>query len=278
MDKNILAKNLIILKQLENIAAEFRRLGIPAVLLKGAALIISFPGYAKTRNMEDIDVLLAPEDTGPARKALHGLGYRSLSEDPFSMANPSLPAPVDLSDNLWYLDKEENAAVFADGLKHPLEGFSGCMHRLKPEDFYIHVLAHAALHHAEDNLIWKNDLSLMWDNWGKTINRAEVENKLKAYGFFKAANTYLSEEKEGNSLYLRLLRSKNNPFKGHVTRFIFLPLGKKLNFIRSAIFPSEEFLVNRYRIKTRFEILFYAFLRPFLLLKNLAVFAKRLLF
>jgi len=278
MDKNVLARNILILSQLDDIASAFAATGVRCALLKGAALILSFPSYAKTRNMEDIDLLIPPGQLAAAKEALSRLGYRQVPEDHAAMSNPALTAPVDILDGFWYLSKKENEAVFNGAFAHPLQGFAGCLFHLKPEDFYIHVLAHGALHHAEVDKRWKDDLSLIWDNWGKTMNWAEVEGKLKSYGFQKAVNTYLSPELAEDSFYLRMLRSQENPFKGHITRAMFLPFMKKLAYLRSALFPSGNFLSNRYDLKTRREIMLYAFLRPFLFLKSLALFAKRMLF
>jgi len=278
MNNAILAKNLLIQKQIEGISAEFYKNGIKTALLKGAALVLAFPGYAKQRNMQDIDMLVLPKDFSRARGALSSLGYLSLEEDPYAMQNSSLTAAVDLTDNIWYLDKKENEAVFNNSLKFSLRGFNGCMSYLKPEDFYIHVLAHAALHHVYEEKKWKDDVSLIMDNWGKIINWSEVENKLKSYGFSKALNAYLSPELSGDSLYLRMLRSTDNPYKGYVARVMFLPLRKKAAYVWSALFPSKEFLFNRYCLKSRYETLVYFFLRPLLLIKNMALFAKHLMF
>ena len=278
MNNSILAKNLIIQKQIEDIARQFKKNGIKGVLLKGAALVLAFPSYAKTRNMEDIDMLVLPEDLSNARDILSGLGYIPFPEDPCAMKNPQLSTAIDLTDKIWYLDNKEAEIVFNCSLNFPDDEFRGCMYYLKPEDFYIHVLTHGAFQHAEINDIWRKDLALMLDSWGKAINWGEVEEKLKQYGFQKASRTYLFPETSGNSFYLRLLYSKENPLKGHVARFIFLPLRKKVNYLYSAFFPSNEFLQKRYSLNNPAQVFFYRIFRPFLLLKNLAVFTKSLLF
>jgi hypothetical protein len=146
---------------------------------------------------------------------------------------------------------------------------------LKPEDFYIHVLAHGALQHAEDSAAWKKDLSLIWSHWGKSIKWAEVEAKLKQYGFQEAVDTYMAPELADESFYLRLLNMKDNPFKGHIARFIFLPSKKKVSYIWSSLFPGTEFLKNRYSLKNGAEVFYYRLLRPFLFFSNLARFAAR---
>lgn len=275
INKSILVRNLLIHRQLEEIGREFSKASINAVLLKGAALILLLPDYSSERLMEDIDMLVRPKDLAAAREALARLGYLPLPEDPCAVSNPSKTAPVDLTDNLWYLDKAENEEVFSEALRHRFKGSAAAFCHLRPEDFYIHVLAHGALQHAEDSGIWKKDLSLIWAHWGKTIKWAEVEAKLKQYGFQEAVDTYMAPETADDSFYLRLLNMKDNPFKGHIARFIFLPAGKKLGYIRSSLFPGAEFLKNRYNLKNEAEIFYYKLLRPFLFISNLARFAAR---
>ncbi len=203
MDRNILARNILILNQLEEIASAFSKNNISAVLLKGAALIVSFPAYSGIRNMEDIDMLVRPNDITAAKDTLSSMGYTPAPEDPCGMINPTKPAPVDLSDNMWYLDRKENETLFNESLQFIFDGFSGRLSRLKAEDFYIHVLAHGAIHHAEADPKWKEDLLLIRENWGKSINWREVENKLKLYGFQKAAAIYLSPASGKGSFYGR---------------------------------------------------------------------------
>lgn len=276
MNNILLAKNLIIQKQIEDIAVQFSKNGVTAVLLKGAALVLAFPGYAKTRNMEDVDMLVLPKDLPKARKILLNLGYIPFPEDPHAMKHPRFSTAIDLTGGIWYLDDKELEDIFSNSVNFTCGEFHGCMSHLKPEDFYIHVLAHGAFQHAELNGALRKDLSLIVENWGKTINWGKVEGKLKQYGFQNAARTYLSPETQGDSFYRRLLYSEENPLKGHVARFIFLPLRKKLSYLFSAIFPSGEFLQNRYTLNNPARVFFYRILRPFLQLKNLALFALRL--
>ena len=275
MDKNILARNLLILNQLENISSELLKRSLHVCVLKGAALMLAFPDYAKERLMEDIDMLVRPSELSEVRKLFLSMNYTPVNGDPCAMKNPSAIAPVDIIDNIWYLDADENKQLFDEAKAFRLaKPFSAFFH-LKLEDFYIHVLAHGALHHAEDNIVWKKDLSLIWEKWGKTIRFAEIEAKLKQYGFQRAVDTYMSPDLAEDSFYRRLLNSENNPYKGHIARFIFLPSKKKVRYLYSSLFPAKDFLKNRYNLKNGTEVFYYRLLRPFLFFSNLAGFALR---
>jgi hypothetical protein len=224
--------------------------------------------------MEDIDLLVRPGTLTAARQALAGMGYEPAPEDPFAMRHSSKGAPVDIADGIWYLDKAGTERIFDDSIE--LKGFYGAFSRLRAEDLYIHVLAHGAVHHAEVSAKWKEDLLLIKENWGGSMDWEEVGKKLKLYGFERAAEVYLSGRAD-TSFYGRLLSSAENPLKGHVSRFACLPAKKKAAYLAAALFPSKEFLEGRYNLKSASEVFFYRMFRPFLLLANLASFARRLL-
>jgi hypothetical protein len=74
------ARNLFILAAIHRVVDALHAEGIPAMLLKGAALIESaYPDPAQ-REMLDIDILVPSDRLGAAGAALNGLGYRP--EDP----------------------------------------------------------------------------------------------------------------------------------------------------------------------------------------------------
>ncbi|MHB9154824.1 MAG: nucleotidyltransferase family protein [Endomicrobiales bacterium] len=280
MDKGILARNIRISRQTEELAAVFLHCGIPAVLLKGAALIQVFPAYCAERMMEDIDILLRPQDLAAARSLLLCRGYRPSPEDPCAFLHPEKAAYVDLADSLWYLSRKENREVFDESRRHALTGLSPLMFHLPPPEFFLHVLAHAAVHHARKEKAWARDLELLQEKWGKDWDNRTWEEKLKRYGLRLAARHYLFPGAEDRSLSGKLYQwflAKDTPQKGHLSRFFFLPSGKKLSYLVSTLFPAEDFLVHRYCIKNRPLVPLYRLLRPFFLLSRLAAWPFHLL-
>lgn len=274
MNKNILARNLILHSQISEIAEEFAKSSIPVVLLKGIALVEIFAEYAGVRVMDDIDILLRPKDIAIAREKLFSMGYISVEEDPWAMRHPAKPASIDLSDSLWYMSRKENEMLLNECLSYPLQGIAPNAYHLPPDEFYLHVLAHAAIHHGQYEKSWNEDLKLIEEKWGKEINSGMVK-KMKLYGISEAAiyiNPAASPKNLRAFLYKWLLLKKEIPQKGHILRFMLLPWNKKISYIFKSLFPGKEFMRCRYNLKTTLKLLLYSALRPFLLLIKFSCF------
>lgn len=263
MNKNlIISRNILIFNQLEDIHRAFAASNIYFIVLKGAALISLIPEYSFERVMEDIDILIKPEDVKSAKNILLNIGYKPAPEDPWAFINPKNTAYIDIIDNLWYLTKRENISLWNKSL--PLDGSHHFAMRLPYDEFYIHTLAHAALHHAVKESKWLNDINLIKIKWGDVIDWQKVDIKLKKYGLYKPVQIFLGKENVKSILYNYILKT-NNPLKGHVSRFVFMPFILKIKYLASTLFPSDEFLVKRYNIKNNSLVFLYRLLRPLIL-------------
>ncbi|MFH1367756.1 MAG: nucleotidyltransferase family protein [Elusimicrobiota bacterium] len=270
MEKSILARNILIHGQFGEIAKKLSEENLPVILLKGIALIEAMPEYMNGRVMQDIDLMFRPQDMGKARGILSGLGYKPAPDDPWSFIREGGQAYVDIIDGLWYLDRDENAELWKASADYAL---SGNVFHLPPDEFYIHVLTHAAAHHGQKEDKWLTDLELIGKKW--KLRETEIfEGKLKEYGLEKICRTYL---KGGKGFYSGIINS-SLPLKGHVLRFLSLRPGMKIGYLFSSLFPPREFLASRYRAKSGPAVLFFRFLRPFLLAGKLFCFARRSIF
>ncbi|MBN1621410.1 MAG: nucleotidyltransferase family protein [Endomicrobiales bacterium] len=278
MNKNILVRNLLILSQLEEIIERTSRENIPILLLKGIALIETIPEYSKERVMDDMDLLVKSEDKSRVREILYSLGYLPFKGDPHAFYHPQKAAYVDIDDSVWYLNKKEISRLWERSRKCKIKKLE---FHLPPDEFYIHVLAHAAIHHGEKSDIWLKDLELISSEWEKNISWLEVQNKLKRYGLYEVSNVYLSKKLKSKSLkafvYSWFIK-REIPRKGHMLRFIFLPFQKKLNYLIDALFPSQDFLIYRYNIKNEKYIFLYHVLRPFFLVARIFLVTAKLTF
>ncbi|MBU2567959.1 MAG: nucleotidyltransferase family protein, partial [Elusimicrobia bacterium] len=219
MNNHTIAKNILIHKQIGEVVSEFNRENIDFILLKGAALIEIFPDYAFSRDMEDIDILVKKRSFLMAKHILINIGYSCAIEDPGAFFKQGFPARIDLCDGLWYLDRSENILLF----KEAKIFFDISV--LSPEDFYIHVFAHAFLHHARRERAWLDDLALLSERWAETIDKKTLSLKIKKYGFDRVSS---------NPFYNWFL-DKEIPLKGHIFRFFFLPVRKKFLYINDLL-------------------------------------------
>lgn len=262
---SVLARNIMIHAQVADIASALSGGGVPAVLLKGAALIERFPEYMSWREMEDIDLMFRPADIGKAREILGRLGYRPAPEDPWAFVMEGAPAYVDTSDGLWYASRRENEDLWLRSARFTLD--CGLRH-LPPEEFYAHVLAHAAVHHGTRHGKWMSDLELIKRKWD--LERTGLaEGVIMKYGLAKAEEACAGGELSG--IYRALLDS-DIPLKGHALRFLFLPPAKKAGYALRSLFPDGNFLRHRYGLKNGFETFVFRLARPLLLAKNLLKF------
>lgn len=265
---SILARNILIHKQFETVSSVFSSMDIPVILLKGIALTELFPEYSAVRLMEDIDLLIRPYDMKRARAALVDLGYAPSPEDPWAYRKDGEQAYVDLSGGFWYMTERENAAVREAAAKHPV---SRNVFIMPPDEFYLHVLAHAAIHHGVKDAKLKEDLGLLEKRFG--IDPEAVLNGSAArYGLDGMLRAFLSDSERG---MLRFLLNSEIPMKGHVLRFMSMRPPLKLSYLARALFPTKEFIASRYCLKSGGQVLAYRILRPFFLMGNLLRFAGR---
>lgn len=268
MNKSILARNLSIHGQLEEITKALSADNIPVILLKGIALIELFPDYMGKRNMEDIDLLFRKQDISKARCVLQKLGYAPAPEDPWAFTRRGSSAYIDIIDELWYMDNKETDKLW---LECPRCKVSETAFHLPPDEFFLHIFAHAYIHHAQMESKWVDDLNLLRSEWGikeETLNR----RKLDSYGFAKLLEDYAGNKKGGLHAFIR---NSSIPSKGHILRFLYLPARKKMAYLAKTLFPSGDFLAYRYNLKGWVQLFIFRLLRPFLLLWNLLRFAGR---
>jgi hypothetical protein len=138
---------------LDAIAKAFARCGIPAILLKGAALADSLYPHPACRPMEDIDLLVRPTDHAGTGRLLVELGYSDTAFGPEDFRNPETGITVDLHVELlnatrlpvrrkaWQpdLDAWRRRSVPVPGFPH--------LCALSPGDQFEYLCQHFWLHH-----------------------------------------------------------------------------------------------------------------------------------
>ncbi|HBU69283.1 MAG TPA: hypothetical protein DEE98_02745 [Elusimicrobia bacterium] len=285
MDKNILAKNILILDELRRFSELVCGAGMRAVVLKGAALIALEPAYIGTRAMDDIDIFVRGEDMPAVRSIISALGYYPVPGDPWTLKNGKSGIAFDLCAGLWYLSRKENEAAFQGSKRFPLNQIGAGLFHLPPDEFFIHLAAHCAVHHNIKEKKWIEDISLLRALWPKETSTAALAEKLSGYGLWEAAGFMLRDvsgvDKSSGELWNRrrgrrlagfLLNSgfnKTIPNYGHILRFALLPGTKKIPHLLKALFPSGEFLALRYGLTGASAVTMFRFLRPCIMLFKL---------
>lgn len=151
------ARNLFVGAALERVLQALAAASIPAMLLKGAALIeLAYPDPA-LRELTDLDILVPFEQLDPANDALAGVGYGGAypqtSEDrtaPWMRENHFHDPPLVTSDRIAAVElhhhialREEGAQFVIDGVWQRARPSAAGTHLLpSPEDLLLHVGFH----------------------------------------------------------------------------------------------------------------------------------------
>ncbi len=173
-------RNLRLMRVLEAIAAKFNEAGVPLLVLKGGALQLTLGGKLNERPMDDLDLLIHPEDLDQARALLKQLGANRgepfVTEDFFPRFHYEeeftlgaiYPVKIDLHVRP-FRPLRYSRIVPADALWTRAEAVSvGQATILVPsvEEMLIHLTTHAAIHGYSRSL-WLRDI-LLWTSRYRT--------------------------------------------------------------------------------------------------------------
>ena len=274
-DKTIIARNLLILGQLRDIDEAAARINLELILLKGAALIELEPDYAARRVMDDADLLVRPRDRKKLKLMLGSLGYQPAPHDPNALFHPQKEAPIDISSEIFYTDKAQFERLWENS-KAAASSFTSIF-MLEPEELLVHLFAHAAVHHAEITQHWRSDIQLAESLSGR-IKWDKFHEKIIEYGLKEAWDVFNGQLPSTlRGMFYKLLLSRAVPAKGFIAIFLYSRSWKKALFVAEELFPSSEFLKDRYGLRNRLEIFVFRVLRPLIILWEALVLFSRFL-
>ncbi len=172
--------NFAALQALKPVLAELGRRGVEVLVLPGAPLLALYPDPG-CRPMEDIDLLVRPEQVPAVTAALVELGFESPERYADLFARGSLL--IDLHDDLFHCGRiaaRRHAGrldidrVWGGRRTLEVEGVEMCTPRL--EDMALYTAVHA-LRHSYRRLSWFGDLRLLLDadlDWDYLLDGARA--------------------------------------------------------------------------------------------------------
>jgi hypothetical protein len=183
-------QNLLSLHELERVLTALSAAGIPAIVLKGAALIQAVYQNPALRPMADLDLLLRPADVRPAIDILTGLGYQATGDEPHPghrliyetqiiFRRPgSATCPVEphwhLFDSPYYQRTLPIDWFWQTGRPFlDTHGLNRTGLLLSPEGQLLHLCGHLALHHGageEWRELWLYDIAAAVAWYGEQID------------------------------------------------------------------------------------------------------------
>ncbi len=136
----IAGRNAVLLKEAEAIASALDARNVPALFLKGIALLeTAYTGLA-ARGMADIDLLVHARDLKEAAAVLRGRGYAPRSNAlVLSKSVGKIQVDVDLHAGLWFFggDRLWQFSEFKETSAH--------MRILRPEAAFLHCILHSMI-------------------------------------------------------------------------------------------------------------------------------------
>jgi hypothetical protein len=258
--------NKRLLDECEIVCWRFQRQGIECILLKGADLLSRLYGIRGTRPLSDVDLLVHEQDL----PAIH----RLLIEDGFAQQIDGNPAyhssrstlALDLISELWYLDKEGLAGLWARARSRPLGQLT--VKQLDAEDLLLYLTAYSVVHRGHLSPSFFTDLRLLIEkeplHWPTVVEQANryhlqiplyhglrqlallnVSTEIPAAVIQQLAPSTMAEQAL-EFLFRRLVTTKPLPELGHFLLWITQPPGRRLIWLHRTLFPSSQFLSYRY--------------------------------
>jgi hypothetical protein len=208
--------NVLAFRELDDIVRCLAAAGIPAILLKGAALAETVYGNIAVRPMADLDLLVRREQMPGALRALGEAGY--VAAEPEARAGLALefenelvlrkpgPAEVPLELHWSLLDSPHHQRLIpADWLWQTArsslfagEGAGGEAARiLGPEAQLLHLCAHLVLHHLGQGLLWRHDIAEVIAFYRDAVDWEELLARAAAFDLVLPLQTVLPQVAEG---------------------------------------------------------------------------------
>ena len=258
--------NKRLLDAYEIVGQSFQQQGIQCILLKGADLLARLYGMRGTRPLSDVDLLVQEQDLPAIHRLLIEAGFTQQIDGNPAYISPQSTLSLDLVSNLWYLDEEGLAALWARARTRPLGQLM--VKQLGSNDLLLYLMAYSVVHRGHLSPSFFTDLRLLIEkeslDW-RTIVTEAIRWHLKIplyHGLRRLASSHVTTDIPSTALqqlapstnaeqalaflFQRLVTSQPLPELGHFLLCITQPSGRRLAWFRHTLFPSSRFLAYRY--------------------------------
>ena len=258
--------NKRMLDEYEIVGQIFQQHGIDCILLKGADLLSRLYGIRGTRPLSDVDLLIHAQDLPAIHRLLIEIGFTQQIDGNPSYRSSHCTLSLDLVANLWYLDNEGLAALWARARIRPLGQLT--IKQLSSTDLLLYLNAYSVVHRGHLTASFLTDLRLLitkepihWPALVEEANRRHLKIPLH-HGLHQLASsnpsvgipaTVMRELAPSTMtdhilkfLFRRLVTTQPLPELGHFLLWITQPPGHKLAWLRRTILPPSLFFTYRY--------------------------------
>ncbi len=258
--------NKRLLDEYELAGLAFQRQGIECILLKGADLLSRLYGVRGTRPLSDVDLLVHAQDLPAIHRLLIEIGFAQQIDGNPAYCSSHCTLSLDLVSDLWYLDEEGLAALWARARTRPLGQLT--VKQLGSNDLLLYLTAYAVVHRGHLSPSFFTDLRLLiekeplhWPTLVEEANRRHLKIPLyhglrqlawltSSIGIPATVIRQLAPSTMAEHilefLFRRLVTTQPLPELGHFLLWITQPPGRRLAWLRRTLFPSSLFLAYRY--------------------------------
>lgn len=296
---------------LEAILQALAASGVPAILLKGAALAQTVYENPALRPMGDLDLLVRPADVDTALAALAGLGYRPWQHEPapgstrtyeneIMLRREGAPAPLEVHWGLYdspHYQEHLPMEWFWQTARPQRSGDASAL-ILGPEAQVLHLCGHLILHHGKDaRLLWWHDIAEVIVHYRQEIDWPTLLGQASACDLVyplqqvlpRIASEWRAPIPPAALEELRLLRPSRAEERIYARLSAgYRPAGRRLlddladtsscrrrlRMAMTNIFPTVAYMQRRYRIRHRLLVPFFYPYRWFLGLRGLLLSRK----
>ncbi|HSL02304.1 MAG TPA: nucleotidyltransferase family protein [Nitrospiraceae bacterium] len=258
--------NKRLLDEYEIVGQAFQRQGIDCIVLKGADLLSRLYGMRGTRPLSDVDLLVHEQDLPAIHQLLIETGFTQQIDGNPAYYSSQSTLSLDLVSNLWYLDEEGLAALWARARIRPLGQLT--VKQLCSDDLLLYLTAYSVVHRGRLSPSFFTDLRLLMEKeplgWPTLIEEARRRHlKIPLYhglrqlalsnstiGIPATVIRQLSPSTKAEYilefLFRRLVTTRPIPELGHFLLWITQPPGRRMPWLHRALLPPSLFLTYRY--------------------------------
>ena len=258
--------NKRLLDEWEAVGQTFHQKDIECILLKGADLLSRLYGMRGTRPLSDVDLLVHAQDLPAIHRLLMETGFsQQIDGNPAYLSTQST-LTLDLISELWYLDEQGLAELWARAQSRPLGQLT--VKQLASDDLLLYLVAYTVVHRGYFAPSFFTDLRLLIEkevlHWPtvaeeaarhhlkiplyhglRQLTLADARTEIPSAILQQLAPSTLSE-RSLEFLLRRLVTTQPLPELGHFLLWVTQAPGHRVAWLRRTLFPSSHFLAYRY--------------------------------
>lgn len=269
--------------------------GIEVLPLKGMDLLLRAYPSPELRPMDDVDLLVRPEQVRALQGFFSCRGYQAVADDDFAYQSPDGSLLLDIVRRIWYL--RDPSEPWRRTVERSFDGTK--LRLLHPEDTLLYSIAYSVAHRGSldglfvrdlDFLLKREGAAIQWDRWVEQVRRLGLEvpvfcglSYARSKGIWRvpaeveeALRPSSWRERTLGTFYSRMIADEGRPRVSYLWTFFEQPtLAAKIGLLAKKLAPSRETMELRFGKMPFFRYVVLLLVRPFTLVAKAVVLVLR---